>query len=52
MRITIVEAKRCGMDEQELIEYLEVPWISREEHLELVERLGLSVNRGKRCSAN
>jgi hypothetical protein len=45
MRITIAEAKRCGMDEKELIEYLEVPWISREEHLELVERLGLSGSR-------
>lgn len=41
MKITISEARRCGMDDRELVEYLEVPWISQEEHLELVEKLGL-----------
>jgi hypothetical protein len=41
MKITISEARRCGMDDRDLVEYLEVPWISKEEHLELIEKLGL-----------
>ena len=41
MQITIAEGRRCGMDDRDLVEYLEVPWISKEEHLELVEKLGL-----------
>ena len=41
MEITIAEAQRCGMSEEEIVEYLDVPWISEEEHLELVERLEL-----------
>jgi len=32
------EARRIGMDEKEIFEYLEVPWISRAEH----ERLALA----------
>jgi hypothetical protein len=41
MEITIAEARRCGMDDGDLVEYLEVPWITKEEHLELVGKLGL-----------
>jgi hypothetical protein len=41
MQITIAEARRCGMDDRDLVEYLEVPWISKEEHLELIDKLGL-----------
>jgi hypothetical protein len=33
------------MEDGELIEYLDVPWISKEEHLELIERMGLVINR-------
>ena len=41
MRITVEEARTCGMDEEEIIEYMEVPWITKDEHRELVQKLGL-----------
>ncbi len=41
MTMAVEEARRCGMKEGEIVDYLEVPWITREEHLELVAKLGL-----------
>ena len=37
-QVAAKEARRIGMDEKEIFEYLEVPWISRAEH----ERLALA----------
>lgn len=34
-RITVEEARRIGLDEQEIFAYLEVPWMTKAEHLRL-----------------
>lgn len=39
--LVVVEAKRIGMAEKDIIDYLEVPWISRTELQALVKRLGV-----------
>jgi hypothetical protein len=39
--LVVVEAKRIGMSEKEIIDYLEVPWISRTELEALVKKLGV-----------
>ncbi len=41
MEITVEEARRCGMTESEIAEYLDVPWISKEEYHELIIKLGI-----------
>lgn len=40
---TVGEARRCGMSDCEIAEYLDVPWITAEEHAELVRKLELNV---------
>jgi hypothetical protein len=47
MTITVEEARRCGMEEGEIIDYLKVPWITADEHRELVLRLGLPSPEGR-----
>lgn len=46
------EARRIGLSEQEIFDYLEVPWISKEEHLRLAKACGVrlyhSTGREKR----
>lgn len=34
-RATVKEARRIGLNEQEIFDYLEVPWITKPEHLRL-----------------
>jgi hypothetical protein len=38
---TVKEGRRIGMTDAELIEYLKVEWISKQEHLRLARRMGL-----------
>ena len=45
-RITLDEARRLGMTEEEIEDYLYVEWISKKEHKKLAETLG--VNEHKR----
>jgi len=40
-RVTIEEGRRLGMSEDELRDYLEVPWITENEFERLVSRLGV-----------
>jgi hypothetical protein len=42
-RVAVDEAKRIGMNEKEIFGYLEVPWISPEEHNRLAKACGLSL---------
>jgi hypothetical protein len=39
--VTVAEARRLGMAEDHLAEYLRVPWVSEDEHRELLETLGV-----------
>jgi hypothetical protein len=39
--LVVVEAKRIGMAEKDIVDYLDVPWISRDELQALVKRLGV-----------
>jgi hypothetical protein len=39
--VAVREAQRLGMSTEEILEYLEVPWISPEEHARLAEAVGL-----------
>ncbi len=41
--ITVREGRRLGMTDAELFEYLNVGWISGEEHLKLAKTMGLSL---------
>ncbi|MGI0084967.1 MAG: hypothetical protein ACREBQ_07785, partial [Nitrososphaerales archaeon] len=36
-RVTVEEARRIGLDEQEIFAYLEVPWMAKAEHLRLAK---------------
>ncbi len=40
-RVVVEEARRLGVPDDFLREYLKVEWISQEEHLRLLERLGI-----------
>ncbi len=39
--ITVEEAKRLGMEHEEILDYLHVEWISPKEHLRLASNIGL-----------
>ena len=41
--VGVEEARRIGMTEEEIFEYLEVPWISKKEHHRLAKSAGLKV---------
>lgn len=43
-RAATEEARRIGLDEQRIFDYLEVPWISREEHVRLAKACGLKID--------
>ncbi|MHB1435609.1 MAG: hypothetical protein ACYCPN_06785 [Thermoplasmata archaeon] len=43
-RLVVEEARRLGTPDDFLREYLQVEWISKEEHLRLLERLGVPPN--------
>jgi hypothetical protein len=45
------EARRIGMSEMEIFEYLEVPWISKEEHLRLAQACGVDLSELKMSRA-
>jgi hypothetical protein len=42
-RVAVEEARRIGMPEAEIFDYLHVEWISSEEHRRLARRLGVEV---------
>jgi hypothetical protein len=42
-RITVREARRIGLDDQTLSNYLHVPWITPEEHQRLARSMGVSI---------
>ncbi len=39
--VAVEEARRIGMNEEEIFEYLEVPWVTDEEHRRLAKSTGL-----------
>ena len=41
--VAVEEARRIGMNEEEIFNYLEVPWISLEEHKRLARATGLKM---------
>ncbi|HSD05215.1 MAG TPA: hypothetical protein VLB45_05620, partial [Nitrosopumilaceae archaeon] len=41
--VAVREAKRIGMNQQEIFDYLHVEWITPDEHKRLASRLGISV---------
>lgn len=41
-KFTVKEARRIGMQTEEIIEYLKVEWVDEEQHARLVRTLGLS----------
>jgi hypothetical protein len=45
------EARRIGMSEAEIFEYLEVPWISEEEHMRLAVACGIDLSELKKSRA-
>ncbi len=49
-RITVREARRIGLDDEAICHYLQVPWISHEEHERLAARMG--VENGLRTRRN
>ena len=46
-RYTVKEARRIGMPENEIIEYLKVEWIDEKQHARLVRRMGIKMPRRK-----
>ena len=42
-RVAVVEARRIGLSETEIFDYLEVPWISVEEHVRLATSCGVNL---------
>ena len=46
-KLAAEEARKIGMTEAEIFEYLEVPWISKEEHLRLAEACGIDLSELK-----
>ena len=40
--ITVKEAKRLGMSDKEIIDYLKVEWITAEEHKKLAAHVGIA----------
>ena len=47
-RITLEEARKIGMTEKEIEDYLYVEWISKKEHKKLAETLGVNGLRRRR----
>ena len=41
-KATVVEAKRIGMPEEQVIDYLKIEWLTDEQHARLVRAVGLS----------
>jgi hypothetical protein len=39
--VTVAEARRLGMPEEEICEFLYVEWISHDDHVELCKALGV-----------
>jgi hypothetical protein len=44
-RFTVEEGRRIGMTDHELLDYLKVEWISKQEHLRLARRVGVAGKR-------
>ncbi len=49
-RPTVEEAKRIGMPEAEIVEYLKVEWMTPAQHKRLVRRMGLGKSNKKSSS--
>lgn len=43
-RLGVSEARRIGLSEQEIFDYLEVPWITKEEHARLANTCGVDMS--------
>jgi len=43
--VAVEEARRIGMNEEEIFNYLEVPWISFEEHQRLAKSTGVKLDK-------
>ena len=42
-RLTVKEAKKIGLTDQQILDYLSVEWITPEEHLRLAQKLNISL---------
>jgi hypothetical protein len=49
-RVAANEARRIGLDEQEIFDYLEVPWVTREELFRLAKACGVSAENLKKTN--
>jgi hypothetical protein len=47
-RITVEEARRIGMSDEEIIEYLKVEWLSKDMHRRLVHTVGIEMEERRR----
>jgi hypothetical protein len=45
-RAAVEEARRIGMTEEEILEYLRVPWMDEKEYARLLRNLGIQVHKG------
>jgi hypothetical protein len=48
-RHAVKEAKRIGMTDREIVEYLKVEWLNEDMHSRLVESVGLEIETELRC---
>jgi hypothetical protein len=44
-QVGAIEARRIGLSEKEIFDYLEVPWITKTEHIRLARACGLTMNQ-------
>jgi hypothetical protein len=44
-RLGVLEARRIGLTEQEIFDYLEVPWVTRDEHVRLANTCSVIMNQ-------
>ncbi len=45
-KFTVEEARRIGMTEKEIVEYLKVDWVDEKQHKRFVKTLGLKPGKG------
>lgn len=45
-KVAVEEARRIGMKEEEILEYLKVPWMDDDDYTKLLENLGMKIVTG------
>jgi hypothetical protein len=44
-RLGVIEARRIGLSEQEIFDYLEVPWVTKAEHVKLANTCNVAMDQ-------